>query len=46
MFRTGGTDCQAGAVIVNGTNGNEPLCVAADAAEGRLFQPRCRESAD
>jgi hypothetical protein len=31
MFRTGGADIQANAVIVNGTNGNESIRVAGEA---------------
>jgi hypothetical protein len=31
MFRTGGVDFQADAVIVNGTNGNESIRVAGEA---------------
>jgi hypothetical protein len=31
MFRTGGADIQAGAVIVNGTNGKGPIRVAGEA---------------
>ena len=31
MFRTGGADFQADAVIVNGTNGNESIRVTGEA---------------
>jgi hypothetical protein len=31
MFRTGGADCQADAVIVNGTTGNGSTRVASEA---------------
>ena len=31
MFRTGGADCQADAVIVNGANGSQSIGVAGEA---------------
>jgi hypothetical protein len=37
MFRTGGADFQADAVIVNGTNGNASIRVAGEAFGASVF---------
>ena len=39
MFRTGGADFQADAVIVNGTNGNESIRVAGEAFGASVLGP-------